>query len=253
MKFEKDKQYIVTSGEDKDKIFVAKESGEFNVNQAIKVINEYGVHGELFIASNITEYKEKVNNKLLWAKVKPEAIIPTKRDEDAGYDIYPCFDENYIVIPPHETKMIPTGIASAFSDEYVAVLKERGSTGTKGIAQRCGIIDSGFRNEWLCPITNTTEEYLILSKLTLEELIEKHTFNYVERYEILDTDDGSEICLKDYQDDEYTEAIIYPYSKAICQALILPVPKMDSKEVTYDELKSITSERGMGMLGSSQK
>lgn len=67
-------------------------------------------------------------NKLLWAKVKPNAIIPTKRTEDAGYDIYPCFEEDYIIVPTHETKLIPTGIASAFSDDYVAVLKERGSS-----------------------------------------------------------------------------------------------------------------------------
>ena len=27
-----------------------------------------------------------------------------------GFDIYACFDEDYIVINPHETKLIPTGI-----------------------------------------------------------------------------------------------------------------------------------------------
>ena len=31
--------------------------------------------------------------KLYWAKVKENAIIPTKREEDAGYDLYPCFEE----------------------------------------------------------------------------------------------------------------------------------------------------------------
>ena len=33
-----------------------------------------------------------------FAKVKPNAKIPTKREEDAGYDIYACFDEDYITI-----------------------------------------------------------------------------------------------------------------------------------------------------------
>ena len=33
-----------------------------------------------------------------FAKVKPNAKIPTKRLEDAGLDIYACFDEPNIVI-----------------------------------------------------------------------------------------------------------------------------------------------------------
>ena len=53
-------------------------------------------------------------NKLYWAKVKPDAKIPQKRYEDAGYDLYPCFEEDYMVIEPHETKLVPLGVASAF-------------------------------------------------------------------------------------------------------------------------------------------
>lgn len=195
------------------------------------------------------------NNELFWAKVKPDAIIPTKRDEDAGYDIYPCFEEDYIIIPPHETKMIPAGVASAFSENYVAVLKERGSTGTKGIAQRCGVIDSGFRNEWQCPITNTTTRDLIISKLSNEELIEKHSKVDDEGYKYI-LHENWRVYLDFGEDEEYNNddlPIIYPYSKAICQALLLPVPKVSSCEITYDELKSIFSERDMGMLGSSLK
>ena len=81
-----------------------------------------------------------------FAKVRPTAEIPTKRVEDAGYDIYADFEEDYIIVPPHKTKMIPTGIASACDTDYCFILKERGSTGSKGIAQRCGVIDSGYRN-----------------------------------------------------------------------------------------------------------
>ena len=76
-----------------------------------------------------------------FAKTNPNAIIPTKRVEDAGYDIYACFEESEMIIPPHQTVMIPTGIASACDIDYCFVLKERGSTGTTGIAQRCGIIE----------------------------------------------------------------------------------------------------------------
>ena len=99
-----------------------------------------------------------------FAKVRPTAKIPTKRVEDAGYDIYADFEEPFILIKPHETVMIPTGIASACDTDFCFVLKERGSTGTKGIAQRCGIIDSGYRDEWFVPITNTTNDYIMITK-----------------------------------------------------------------------------------------
>ena len=192
------------------------------------------------------------DNELIWAKVKPDAIIPTKRDEDAGYDIYPCFEEDYIIIPPHETKMIPTGIASAFTEDYVAILKERGSTGTKGIAQRSGVIDSGFRSEWQCPITNTNTVDLIISKLTIEELIKKYATKDEEGYQYMMNGSWSVYLTVDEEDKEDLP-IIHHYEKAICQAILLPVPKMKTSEISYDELKSIPSERGVGMLGSSLK
>lgn len=161
-----------------------------------------------------------------FAKTKPNAIIPTKRLEDAGYDVYPCFDEDYIIIEPHATVIIPTGIASACDTDYCFVLHERSSTGTRGMAQRCGIIDSGYRNEWFVPITNTNDKPIIISKNCAKNGTKAH---------------------------EFEAFIYYPYTKAICQALIIPVPEVEIEEYTYDELKAIPSERGTGHLGSSGK
>lgn len=158
-----------------------------------------------------------------FAKTKPDAKIPTKRVEDAGFDIYACFDEDYIKIKSHETKLIPTGIASACDVDYAFILKERGSTGTKGIAQRCGVIDSGYRNEWFVPLTNTTNKDILICK---------------------------NFAVKGMNQEECT---VYPYEKAICQAIVLPVPEVNIEEYTYEELKAIPSERGLGALGSSGK
>lgn len=163
-----------------------------------------------------------MNTTIYFAKVRPDAKIPTKRVEDAGYDIYANFDDNYKIIMPHETQMIPTGIASACSDDYCFILKERGSTGTKGIAQRCGVIDSGYRGEWFVPITNTTDKPIIIFKA------------------------GHKPTL-------FTEFIEYPYEKAICQAMLVPVPKTEVKEISFEDLKNIKSERSDGALGSSLK
>ena len=46
---------------------------------------------------------------------------------------------------------------------------------------------------------------------------------------------------------------VYPYSKAICQIVLQTVPDLASKEISYDELKAIASERGSGRFGGSGK
>ena len=77
-------------------------------------------------------------NQLLFAKTRNGAKVPTKRIEDAGRDLYACFEEDYMIISPLETKLIPTGIATAFSPKYYAQIQERGSTGSKGIKYGAG-------------------------------------------------------------------------------------------------------------------
>ena len=181
------------------------------------------------IAHAVIEYKE---NEVKFCMLKSDAMIPTKRLEDAGYDIYACFDEPYMVIDTGETKMIPTGIASAFNEKFVAVLKERGSTGTKGIGQRAGVIDSGYRGEWMVPLTNHNEWPMVIVKEDGIDEFKKYTESLVWDYE-------------DY--------IVYPYEKAIAQMLLLPVPLAKITQINKSELEEINSERGSGKLGSSGK
>ena len=164
--------------------------------------------------------------KLYWAKVKETAIIPTKREEDAGYDLYPCFEEEYLEILPLHTKLVPLGVASAFDSDYVMLLKERGSTGTKGMAQRAGVIDSGYRGEYMAPVTNVNDKPLCIVKK-----------------EVLDT----------WDEDQKEKYILYPYEKAVCQGVLLKMPQLESETLSYDELKKIASLRNDGRLGSSGK
>ena len=99
-----------------------------------------------------------------FAKVKENAIIPSKKLENAGYDVYGVFegnnDENRIV-KPHQTKLIPTGIACALPSKYYFQVEERGSTGSKGIKKSAGVVDSGYRGEIFIAITNSTDNYLV--------------------------------------------------------------------------------------------
>ena len=191
-----------------------------------------------------------MNTTVQFARVKPNAIIPSKRYEDMGFDIYACFDEDYITIKPHETKLIPTGITSSCSPEYGFLLKERGSTGSKGIALRAGVIDSGYRGEWFVGLTNTTDKVIFISKLTQEDTYQKHIDEMVKRN--IERKTGLLEC--DIRNNtHHLQGIVYPYSKAIAQALVIPVPRVTVKEVTYEELNAVPSERGSGAIGSSGK
>lgn len=234
----------------------------------------------------MTELKdlEIISDKdLFFAKVRPNAIIPTKREEDAGRDVYACFDDDYMVIPAHTTKLIPTGIASAMSSKYEIRLRDRGSNGSKGIHVNAGTIDSGYRDQWFVAWCNTNDKDVILSKLTLEELEERYgartnagnlaiskepSANIMlidsERIEAIGLDDEDlttylyqknylPMTYKNEYGEEELKVIIYPYTKAIAQAEVCEVPVMTQYELSYEDLKSIPSERGTGSLGSSGK
>ncbi len=164
--------------------------------------------------------------KLYFAKVKVDAIIPSNRDEDAGYDLYPCFEEGFMQIEPMHTKLVPLGIASAFDSNYVMLLKERGSTGSIGLAQRAGVIDSGYRGEYLAPITNLNEKPLRIVKKDV---------------------------LSQMEEEEKKQFVLYPYEKAIAQGILLEIPKVEKEEIPYEQLKQIASLRQEGRLGSSGK
>lgn len=199
-----------------------------------------------------------MTNDLVWAKVKPNAIIPTKDEENAGYDIYACFDEDYMIIPEHSTRLIPTGIASAMCDNWYLNVAERGSTGSKGMKYSAGIIDSSYRGEIFIAISNVNRCPIIISKLDKDELLNKYGLESLLFKEIpYDINNPSVDDLRnalfDQDDFVFEEPIIYPYSKAIAQLIVHEVPKMNTYEISYEELLKIPSKRGTGALGSSNK
>lgn len=165
------------------------------------------------------------NDILFFAKILSCAKIPDKKEEDAGYDCFPCFNSENMIILPFESKLVPLGIASAFSNDYFISLEERSSTGSKNIKRNCGIIDSSYRGEWFACIYNANNKPLLITKETNRSTLE-------------------------LLEEEY---IIHEYNKAICQALLLPVPKVKKCEVTYGDLLGIESKRGLSALGSTDK
>ena len=134
-----------------------------------------------------------------FAKLREGAVIPSKREEDSDYDLYACFEEAEFVM-----------------------FEERGSN-TKwcGIVQ-AGVIDSGYRGEWLCAIYNGNPVPVHISKAVGE----------VQRLE---------------------DRVLVPYGKAICQFHVREIPKIGIEEVSADAVLACASERGAGRLGSSGK
>ena len=160
-----------------------------------------------------------LSTRVYFGKLHPAARIPTRRVEDAGYDLYSVLN-HAVCLSPGETRLIPTGICSSFSSDDVAVVKERGSTGRKGLGVRAGIIDSGYRGEWFVALTNHNAKPLVIGP--------------------------DDVKLGD-------DVIHYPWSKAIAQFLFLPVPSLNIVEVEVEAIQASESERGRGALGSSGK
>lgn len=161
-------------------------------------------------------------HKIMFAKLRESAIIPSKRDEDSDYDLYACFEEEEFVIPAFSTRLVPTGIISAFDESLGVKFEERGSN-TKwcGMVQ-AGVIDSGYRGEWFCAIYNGNPLPVHISKAVSDVQ-----------------------CLED--------RVMVPYSKAVCQFNVREIPKVEISEVSAETVLACESARGAGALGSSGK
>ncbi|UUV47041.1 dUTP diphosphatase [Bacillus phage vB_BanS-Thrax5] len=179
-----------------------------------------------------------MNPEVFFAKIHPDAVVPTKRDEDAGYDLYACVDskkiaslddshqglkDGYVIhCPANKTTLVSTGLAFALpKTHYLNAKHERGSTGKISMSVLAGVIDSGYRGEVFLAITPLYKDVIITSEVS----------------ETLELDDR----------------IYYPYSKAIAQATVDLVPNTKLTELTLKELLEIESERGDTKLGQSGK
>lgn len=90
-------------------------------------------------------------------KLNEKAIIPTKGSEyAAGMDLYAC-TETSIVISPHTTVKIGTGLAIELPHGYFGALVARSGLATNQglrIAQGMAVIDEDYRGEWIVPLHN---------------------------------------------------------------------------------------------------
>jgi dUTP pyrophosphatase len=89
-------------------------------------------------------------------KLVPEAVLPAKKNpDDAGWDIVTI---ESATLAPGERRAFLTGLASEFPSDYVAVIKDRSSLGSRGLHTLAGVIDSSYRGEWKIIVLNTSDE-----------------------------------------------------------------------------------------------
>ena len=109
---------------------------------------------------NIKENRRKME-KIKIKRLNGNAKIPHRGSEGAaGYDLYACINEPYI-IAPHTTKKVETGLSIEIPHGYFGAIFARSGLATKeGIrpANCTGVCDEDYRGEVCVPIVNVSNE-----------------------------------------------------------------------------------------------
>ena len=111
----------------------------------------------LEVSTNFNCPKRSVSVKLL----NPKAKFPTYSSDGAAcFDFYACLEKDEIVVPPHSSVNVGTGLAFALEERNVLFLYSRSGHGFKhGIrfVNCVGVVDSDYRGEIKVGIRNDSD------------------------------------------------------------------------------------------------
>lgn len=170
-------------------------------------------------------------------KIDDRAVIPTKRDEDAAFDLYTTcagyedrVEDKEIIIRPGETVKLLTGLKAVIPSDVWVLLKERSSTAKTGLSIRSGVIDSGYRGEWAIMMTNCGRINVHISRdYHGKPEFRKSMSRYFDGYWIMSFD------------------------KAIAQAVVMPKLDVSCGEISQAEFdaapETIRGDSGWGASG----
>lgn len=101
--------------------------------------------------------------EISFKKLNEYAHVPTRGSEyAAGYDLYAAFADNKkLIIPPHQTVKIGTGLAMSIPNVCFGAIFARSGIATKrGLRPgNCvGVVDSDFTGEIVVALHNDTDE-----------------------------------------------------------------------------------------------
>ena len=95
-------------------------------------------------------------------KLRENAVIPTCGSRySAGYDLYAALETDSVVVPPHGTVKIGTGLSIALSEGYFgAIFARSGLAAKQGLrpANCVGVADADYRGEYIVALHNDTDQ-----------------------------------------------------------------------------------------------
>ena len=99
--------------------------------------------------------------KVAVKKLKENAVLPTYGSPySAGADLYAVVDGKTTIMP-HETKLIPTGLAMEIPEGYAGLIYARSGLASKrGLApaNKVGVVDADYRGEVMVALHNHTDK-----------------------------------------------------------------------------------------------
>lgn len=127
------------------------------------------------------------NLQVLITRLDPDLPLPTyAKGGDAGADIYSRID---FTLAPGERALIPTGIAIALPDGYVALVHPRSGLAIKHgvtMVNAPGTVDAAYRGELQCILINHDPEAHVTFKRG--DRIAQLVFQKVERADFIEVE-----------------------------------------------------------------
>lgn len=130
-------------------------------------------------------------------KLRENAILPAYGSEfAAGADLYACIGKD-VVIEPHKTAFIPTGIALELPVGYAGLIYARSGLASKrGLApaNKVGVVDCDYRGEVTVALLNHTDvsQTVAAGERVAQLVITPYiTAEFIEKAELSDTARGA--------------------------------------------------------------
>ncbi len=114
--------------------------------------------------------------KLTFQRLHERAVIPVRATAcSAGLDLSACVDAP-VTIPPHQIRLIPTGLAAALDEpQAMLMLCARSGLAAKhgiGLANGVGIVDTDYRGEIKIALINQSDaEFTVTDGMRIAQLI----------------------------------------------------------------------------------
>lgn len=128
--------------------------------------------------------------RLIIERLSPATKLPTiAYEHDAGYDIY---SNDYYSLLPGDRVNVKTGLKIAIPAGHVGLIKDKSGIANDGIYCMAGVIDPGYRGEWLINMINLGHDIyniqpgqkvaqVLIQKIEHPEIIEAEIKNDTER------------------------------------------------------------------------